>query len=233
MDDLIDSILARTSGSACPAARERLAGSGLDLAADPVGEELLRAHLRRCAECEELSRVLAGLDESLPLLASLDPGEEFTARVVARTSARRRPARAWAARLGRALESLLSRPRLAWEGAYLGVVLLAVVFGLPGSPLRSVPGQFLEQLRQDPTAALRASVGALESRVSEESGAVWQSATGRASELADGMARESEKALRSIREDLGTFWGGLSSEEGEGGDTAPTDDSSPAKGDRT
>jgi hypothetical protein len=233
MDDLLASILERTSGSPCPRAREKLAERGLGSAADPVGEELLRAHVRSCEGCAALARALSGLEESLPLLASIDPGEEFTTRVLARTTARRRPLRTWAARLGRALESLLARPRLAWEGAYLGVALAAVVFGLPGSPLRDVPGQVLEQVRQDPTAGLRASLGELESRVSEEGGEVWQSAAGRASALATGVARGSEKALRTIREDLGTFWESLSSEESEGRDTAPSANEDPAQGDRT
>jgi hypothetical protein len=233
MDDLVGSILERTSGSPCPRAREGLAERGLGPAVDPVSEELLRAHLETCEGCAALSRILAGLQETLPLLAEIEPGEEFTAQVLARTPPRRSPLRAWAARLGRALEALLARPRLAWEGAYLGVALLAVVFGLPGSPLRSVPGQVLEQVRRDPTAGLRASIGELESRVAEEGGAVWQSAAGRASVLATGVARESEKALRSIREDLGTFWDGLSSEESEDRGTTPPDEDTPAKGDRT
>ena len=89
MDDLVGSILERTSGSPCPRAREGLAERGLGQAADPVGEELLRAHLETCEQCAALSRVLAGLEETLPLLAEIEPGEEFTAQVLARTPPRR------------------------------------------------------------------------------------------------------------------------------------------------
>jgi len=230
---LVTAILERTSGSPCPSARERLAATPDDLADDPLEAELLRGHLEGCSDCAALSGVLAELAEALPHLAEIDPGEGFTKAVLAHTPPHRSPRPSWAARLAGAWEGLLSRPRLAWEGAYLGVVLLALLFGTPGSPLRPVPGRVLDLARLDPTAGIRASLGELESRVAEETGSAWHATAARASDLATGVARQSETAFRTIRDDLGTFWYGLSSDEDEDRDRATPENESPEKGDRT
>jgi hypothetical protein len=69
--------------------------------------------------------------------------------------------------------------------------------------------------------------------VAREAGSAWQATATRASELASDVAERSESAIQTIRDDLGTFWDGLSSEEGEDRDRTTPETESPAEGDRT
>ena len=121
---LTDAILERTSGGACRSARSRLCDR-IDGVLAPFDAELVDGHVRHCADCGALERVLVRLQADLPRLAAVDPGPGFTEAILARTS--RRPRRVplnerWAAAVSR----LLERPRIALEGAFVAAALVVL-----------------------------------------------------------------------------------------------------------
>jgi anti-sigma factor RsiW len=139
--DFVDAVLSRTTGRAC----ERVAARLCDFVDGALAgdEELLSAHLAHCASCTSLERAVREAAALLPALALLEPPDPaFTSDVIAATAgrvARRRMAgrvRGWWA-------SVLERPRFAWEAAYVGTLLLALVFGDPAAAFRRLSPQAL------------------------------------------------------------------------------------------
>jgi hypothetical protein len=114
------------------------------------------AHIRRCVACQDwLDAFTAGEQawasmpgddfteqvilrtsgveavlSDLALLAEMDPGPGFTARVLLATSRKAAP-QGWRARASGAWRDLVRRPRFAWEAAYLATVCWVLVFGNP------------------------------------------------------------------------------------------------------
>ena len=153
--DLADSILARTSGTAC----RQAAGLLCDLtdgALGPTDTALLRSHLSSCRTCAALSTALVRLAEALPALAEMEPDERFVDDVLARTLPLTSRLGHLAARLSERWAALVQRPRFSWEAAYIGAILLSLVFAAPASPLRHVPRQALAIVQANPIAALSA-----------------------------------------------------------------------------
>jgi hypothetical protein len=113
----------------------------------------------------------AGLDavlRDLPLLAEMDPGQDFTARVLALTS-QAPAAERWRARWADGWRAIVRRPRFAWEAAYVATVCWVLVFGNPvgaiewsasniGTVAREHLGGPVKQLRAD-LETWRASLG--------------------------------------------------------------------------
>lgn len=66
----------------------------------------------------------------LPSLAEMDPGPGFTARVLMATSWKPAP-EGWRARAAAVWQSLVRRPRFAWEAAYVATVCWVLLFGNP------------------------------------------------------------------------------------------------------
>jgi hypothetical protein len=129
--DLTHSILERTSGPVCGRAREHLCDF-VDGVLDARYAKLLSLHLENCAGCSLLAAILTDLTECLPQLGEIDPGANFTFRVLRETSRRLPETR------GTLLEvvkqwwhRLIRRPRFSWEAAYLGTILLVTVLGNP------------------------------------------------------------------------------------------------------
>jgi hypothetical protein len=107
-------------------------------------------------------------------MAEIDPGPEFTRQVLAataklpapgvvgaalpvpvaaRTSLVQAAAEAWQGTLERLRETgrrLVARPSFALEAAYVGTLILALVFGTPGSPVGNVPSQAIELASANP-----------------------------------------------------------------------------------
>lgn len=133
--DFTRSVLARTSGSSCSAARDLLPGYA-DGDLEAVDTDLVRAHLHDCAACREVASVLEELTTVLGTLGELDPGPGFTTGVLQATSARDR-----APSLGAKFEAwwnrLVQRPRLGFEFAYAGTLLLVLVLGNPAPALQA------------------------------------------------------------------------------------------------
>jgi anti-sigma factor RsiW len=115
--DLTASILARTSGVACPRLRD-LACDFVDGALDVADARLVEGHAAHCPTCTALLETLRAAHLALPALAELEPGPFLVTRVRQACQQTRSPG-PWA--------RLLQRPRLALEGALLGATLLMLV----------------------------------------------------------------------------------------------------------
>ena len=142
--DLVVGWRQRGSG-ACEQARLRLVAPAT---ADELGDRLVRDHVDSCAPCARFAEALVLADRTLPTLASLDPGPEFTRDVLALTTAhsgasdqsavdsRWERVRSWC------LEQA-ARPRFAAEFSYAAMLALVLLFGTPVSPFRSLPPTLL------------------------------------------------------------------------------------------
>jgi hypothetical protein len=150
-EDFVASVLRRTSGGACVRAEELLCadiseetfadineegvGRSSRFALDVQDRALLEAHLEHCPACASLARSLAVLRDTLPHLASFDPGPSFTSAVLDATSRAERGT--LVDRLADWWKAWLSRPRFALEAAYVATVLVVLVFGNPAATLQA------------------------------------------------------------------------------------------------
>ncbi len=160
-DKFTNGVLGRTTGSACNRATEQLG----DLMGDRLtgtDRQLVQAHLEHCGDCRQLAVTVGWLNPLLPRMAEIDPGPEFLAGVLTRTTQAASPVeyfehpRGMAGlmdRLGRWWEQQILRPQFAMQAAYVATVLLVLVFATPISPLRNVPGQALQVVSAGPQAA--------------------------------------------------------------------------------
>jgi hypothetical protein len=158
--DLVASVLARTTGSACPRAEALLVREPREAEADPGGTTLLRGHLAHCRPCRELARTVAWLLPLLPTLAELEPAPAATAHWLERTRpllrrrARRRRLAAASAKVRHGWvewwRRWWRRPRFAFEAAYVGTLLLVALVGTPLSPFQQVPERALTIVRAGP-----------------------------------------------------------------------------------
>lgn len=189
--DLTAGVLRRTTGPACERARGRI-GDLMDELLSPSDSELVGGHLDHCRDCGPLAEALGWVLPTLATMAEVDPGPEFTEQVARRTSRRPRPARsvhAW-------LAGLLQRPRLAFEGAYVGAFLLVMLFGTPFSPLHDVPSQALALAQVNPVHAVEASVVPQVTAFGEKA---WDITGGR-------MLERTAPARASWKKRLGSAW---------------------------
>ena len=152
--DLTDAVLAVTSGPSCERAQSLLCDF-VDGELDAVSSALVRDHREHCARCDALASTLAWLGDVLPDFTERAPDAEFTADVVQVTSALHVHRSPWRARLRDGWRSLMLRPRLAWEVAYVGTLIIVLLFGTPGSPLHSVPTRAVAAVEVSPVDALR------------------------------------------------------------------------------
>jgi hypothetical protein len=154
--DLTENILARTSGAACTRAQDLLCAKvDEDLAG--IERELLDGHCVHCADCRALEAALIRLQEDLPSMAHADPGPGFTREVLAATLPLERKLARVARRARQVFERLAQRPRFAWEAGYVGALVLFLAFGLPGSPLRAMPGDALALAQVNPVEVVQNS----------------------------------------------------------------------------
>ena len=159
-EDLVDVVLASTSGSPCGRA-EGLLCDWLDGKMAATDQELMGAHLDSCSDCRALAATMTRLEAELPLLAELRPDPGFVEAVLAATlPARVRLRRWWAA----VWPQWVRRPRFASEAAFVATIAIVLVFATPGSPLEALPTKALELARTDPGARLEAPVAAIEER---------------------------------------------------------------------
>ncbi len=156
-------VLARTSGSPCGRAETLLPDLTDGVLAD-LDRQLVQAHLEHCQPCRALAVAMGWAGPVLPQLAVVDPGEAFTAAVLARTSRRQRlelPAPATARpgglpglmdRVGRWWGERILVPGFAPRVAYVATVVLVLLTSVPGAPLRAVPGAALRLMTAGPAA---------------------------------------------------------------------------------
>ena len=173
--DITSAVLARTSGPACQRAQEDLC-SLVDGALRGIDAELVSLHLERCARCRVLGDTLAWLAPELCALAVLEPDARFATGVLQATAGlcRRRLSRR--AALAGWWDRLVQRPRFAWEVAYAGTLVVALLCGTPHSPFRGAPARALAAVQLDPVQAYRAAaqeVGAIRNDASAAGGRFW------------------------------------------------------------
>ena len=210
-DGLTESILARTSGRACPGAQTML-GDYADGTLGELDRELVDAHLQQCRECAALARVITHLGEDLPVFAELRPDATLVDDVLART--RPHPAQ-WAAlwdRVQRAGRQLFERPRVAWEAGYVAAMVAWLVFGAAWSPLRAAPVQALALIQQgalDTQAAGASAVAAINRRVAAVSQRTIDVTVNGTDRVTDGFFAGLSYRYRYAAElapDLGQHW---------------------------
>ena len=150
--ELMDTVLSRTSGQPCEAARARL-GDLLDGVLDPVDRQLVEAHLHHCADCAALAAAAARLCAELPAFAELSPPPELAGAVLSRTSGLAARRRAAVGRWRDAVRRLFERPRIAWEAGCVAALVVWLVFGASWSPLRATAVEARVLLEQGVSAA--------------------------------------------------------------------------------
>jgi anti-sigma factor RsiW len=150
-DALARSILDRTSGSVCA----RIEASLWDFIEGELSIEdshLLSLHLENCSECRSVAEELVLMQQELPAMAEIDPGEFFTQEVISGTS-RARPSpspikagfRAW-------WDRMIQRPRFSLEAAYVGALVLFLVFSIPLLSLQNISLDKISSATVQPSA---------------------------------------------------------------------------------
>lgn len=230
---LTEAILRRTSGSPCERSRQMLCdyvGASLG----PVDAELVRLHVEGCEDCRKLAAVLLRLSEELPLLAELQPDARFVDDVLSMTLPLGTRLSRW---LSGTWKSLAQRPRLAWEGAYVGTIVLLMIFGIPNSPLAGVPKKALDLAKVNPVTELSEPVANLETQVTSGVLTAWQATGGKVAatsrEVASDVGQVSSATFENIKTDLGTLWNRITSDTETDEDTGSTKDEDTTQGDRS
>jgi hypothetical protein len=131
--EFLNSVLSRTSGSACVKACDLLC-ERIDNRPQVVDQHLLNGHLSTCPDCAVVAATLELMGNELPFLAEIDPGEAFAESVFLRTSRAPATTDPWADRLRGWWGALIRRPRFSWEAAYVGTLLVVLALGNPLSP---------------------------------------------------------------------------------------------------
>ena len=154
-DGLAEAILKRTSGLVC----QRAEASLWEFARGELPAEeaqLINLHLDHCAACQSIAEECAALQEILPGLSQIDPGERWTREVIRATSGRRITRQDPLARFRVWWNRVVQRPRFALEAAYACTVLLFLVFS-PSLPFRSIAFDAIPVKMIHPTAQYAAS----------------------------------------------------------------------------
>jgi hypothetical protein len=158
--ELMQAIMDRTSGSACPLTQSWLC----DWADGMIGSdnhELIALHLASCVVCRNLADVLMELRQSLPEMAALPPDRGFVEDVLALTT--ERPAPVPFDRPRSACRNLwlrwIQRPRFAWEAAYVGAMLTLLILGNP--MISSEASQLPQRLLHNGDLVLHGTTSAL------------------------------------------------------------------------
>ena len=163
--DITREVLEKTSGVACEKARMQM-GDWVDAQLRQGDRELLELHLKHCPPCQDLAAVLLSLKADLPSMAEVTPDPDFCPSVLKATVARKR----WRTHVAKWWENLFRRPRIAWEAAYLGTLLIFGVLGVFPIPRVSKASFEISTLTSQPVAFLEfigqsvSSKGVLESQ---------------------------------------------------------------------
>jgi len=222
----VDSVVARTSGAACERSAPRLAEL-VDGSLEPGDRALILGHVDGCANCRGLVATLAALAIELPRLAHVRPDEDFVNDVLRRTLPVHVQLRRW---WKRTWPRWLRRPRFATEAAYVGLLVLVLVFATPGSPLEAVPRRALALPQQAVAAArqpasldgvladsLRTRVAAVREKAADdpkvEAVAGWIAAGAQ-------VVAQADERVESASKSVATFWRDAASLLGNDGEDA-------------
>lgn len=135
-EDLIQSVLKKTSGGSCGQAHELLPDF-VDNELSPVQRELVDRHLEKCSSCQQICKTMEELAEELPCLAEIDPGKSFTAECLLTFQSFENRFRPQKPMFNLIWSRLLARPRFAWEAAYVLTLAFFIIF----KTLAFIPGQ--------------------------------------------------------------------------------------------
>jgi anti-sigma factor RsiW len=162
-DELVQSILSHTTGSACAAAEEHLC-QWVDGDCSSEDQEIMALHLEHCSSCSAIAAGVMELSDLLPDMAQVDPGNDFTQDVLQATL-HARPLIFPAPRLTSCIEwwnRLIRRPRFAWEAAYIGTLFFLLILGNPA--IRSSPWTLPDFVVQGGSQILHETSGVLSDR---------------------------------------------------------------------
>jgi len=231
---LAEAILGRTSGSTCDSARDRLCDY-VDGQLEATDYGLVRQHLEGCPDCSLITGALSALAAELPALIEIEPDDRFVEAVLARTLPRRSRSARWAARLSVGWQKLLQRPRLAWEGAYVCSMVLAVLFLAPGAPFAELPRKALELIRAEPAQTLKRAATPIDAQLSVATHTAWQETGGRTlealREFTTGVGQVSAATGREIERGVGTLSRRLASIQETNNTDRPDDSEGRTQGD--
>lgn len=215
----VESVLARTSGAPCESTTLRLPEL-VDRSLEPRERTLVSSHVAGCARCRGLVAVLTALSRELPSLAQVRPDARFVDDVLRRTLPVHVQLRRW---WGRVWPQWLRRPRFASEAAYVGLLVLVLIFATPGSPLEAVPQRALAVARQPVVSEvnlgeyLSERVGAVRAIAAESSGA---ETVGSWIAAGSDTAAKADEVVTDTAEGFATFWREAASLLGTGGEDA-------------
>jgi hypothetical protein len=222
------SILEKTSGGpACPRVESSLWEYVLGQQA-PGESQLIALHLNHCTRCSSIAAAIESIQEELPALAEIDPGESFTHEVVRVTSGPHPYRPDLLVRFGAWWNRMVQRPRFALESAYVCTMLLLFVFS-PLLPFRHLALQTIPSKAIDPSAKCVATVWAdtrfpishqfrqITSGAVEGTAAVYGALEGVTGEILRDSSTALRKGLERIGgwhrkevDNLGEFWNRLS-----------------------
>lgn len=136
-EKLVQAVLEKTSGKNCGHSHELLPDY-VDGILATSSRELIEQHLENCHSCQRIHQTMKELKEVLPGLAQIDPGSAFTWECMqAFRQVQTQHSQSWIW-LRRIWGRLLTRPRIAWESAYILTLLFFVLLKLgtffPGLP---------------------------------------------------------------------------------------------------
>ena len=126
--DLLSHVLAHTSGGPACEEAQRLVFAAWELPLSVVENDLLRQHTQACHGCSSVVGVAQRLLADLSCLTSLEPGEAFTRSVLRETTEKISRWSEWKATARASWQNLSQRPRIAYEGAFLGMIMFLVFY---------------------------------------------------------------------------------------------------------
>ena len=214
------------------AASEVGTASGVGTASRAESDPLLEMHLESCPECARLAGALERLQRELPAMAEMQPDPGFVGDVMAATVGAAVPERAlapvqaatptpgfvsrpafdwreWvqslplAARVSVFLERLAQRPRLAFEGAFVGTLAFVLVLGLPTAGVAELPSRLMAEVRQE-RLEVQSAVAENFGRAAEAGRVAWATSTSRLGEYVD--IRPGSASMRSRLADMFGRW---------------------------
>ncbi len=218
-DAFVGGVLGRTTGGACGRAVEQLADL-MDDQLQGLDRQLVQAHLEHCTGCRQLAVTMGWLHPLLPQMVEIDPGPEFLAGVLARTSLAAQPIvhsehplglAGLMDRFGRWWEKQIVRPEFSLQAAYVATVVVVLLTATPWSPLREVPGQALTVVTAGPESmpivgpAVTRTGQWLDTRTAEAVDAGHDRAGNTWQDFEAGLDRRSERSASS-RDELKFHW---------------------------
>jgi hypothetical protein len=227
-EDLTLSILEKTSGGpVCPRVESSLWEFVLGQEAAEE-TQLIALHLDHCTRCSLIAEAIESIQEDLPALAEIDPGETFTHEMVRVTSGRRPYRPDLRVRFGAWWNRMVQRPRFALESAYICTMLLLFVLS-PFLPFRHVvlhtipsnainpSARYAASLWKDAQVSITGQASQIEAALVSGTGAAYAVVERAAGRAVRGSSMGLQQGLERIggwhmkeADGLGAFWNRLS-----------------------